>query len=229
MARSRSSTPVASDRLDENTPLLRRNIASEEAVTDDVEAQGYHESSGNSRRLHRRHSSIQGSQGTFLAPDAGDLQSITSRSSEGEQDDGISSKSSPYYDGVSRKVFWVIMAGILSQYFMATFDSTLMASSHPVITSYFNASNAASWLSTAFLLTSTSFQPMFGRMSDTFGRKPLYILSLSIFAATTAWCALAQSISSFILARAFAGLGAGGVMSMVSVGQFWSRVHTAAS
>lgn len=97
------------------------------------------------------------------------------------------------------------------------FDSTLMASSHPVITSYFNASNSASWLSTAFLLTSTSLQPLMGRMSDTIGRRPLYLAGLLFLAATTAWCALAQSIGSFIAARAFCGLGAAGVLSMGNI------------
>ena len=92
-----------------------------------------------------------------------------------------------------------------------------MASSHPVITSYFNASNSASWLSTAFLLTSTALQPLFGRVSDTIGRRPLYLLGLLSLAITTAWCALAQSIGSFIAARAFCGLGAAGVLSMGNI------------
>lgn len=87
-----------------------------------------------------------------------------------------------------------------------------MASSHPVITSYFNASNAASWLSTVFLLTSTAFQPLFGRVSDTFGRKPCFVFGLALFAMTTVWCATAQSIGSFIAARAACGIGAGGAM-----------------
>jgi MFS family permease len=93
----------------------------------------------------------------------------------------------------------------------------LMASSHPVITSYFNASNSASWLSTAFLLTSTSLQPLLGRLSDTIGRRPLYLSGLVILTATTVWCSLAQSIGSFIAARAFCGLGAAGVLSMGNV------------
>ena len=97
------------------------------------------------------------------------------------------------------------------------FDSTLMASSHPVITSYFHASNSASWLSTAFLLTSTSLQPLMGRLSDTFGRRPLYLAGLVFLAATTAWCALAQDIGSFIAARAFCGIGAAGVLSMGNI------------
>ncbi|KAF2248799.1 MFS general substrate transporter [Trematosphaeria pertusa] len=119
--------------------------------------------------------------------------------------------------GLTRTKFRFIFGGILLGYFIAMFDSTLMASSHPVITSYFNASNSASWLSTAFLLTSTSLQPLMGRMSDTIGRRPLYLAGLLFLAATTAWCALAQSIGSFIAARAFCGLGAAGVLSMGNI------------
>ncbi|KAJ5159879.1 uncharacterized protein N7482_006883 [Penicillium canariense] len=115
---------------------------------------------------------------------------------------------------VSPTRFWVIFSGIMLGYVIGFFDSTLMASSHPVITSYFHAANSASWLSTAFLLTSTAFLPLFGRISDAFGRKPVYLFSISMFFVTTAWCGLAQSIGSFIAARAFCGMGAGGVFSM---------------
>ncbi|PHH71175.1 hypothetical protein CDD83_5248 [Cordyceps sp. RAO-2017] len=92
-----------------------------------------------------------------------------------------------------------------------------MASSHPVITSYFGAANSASWLSTAFLLTSTAFQPLLGRLSDAVGRKPLFLASLAVFALATAWCALAASIQSFIVARALCGLGAGGAVTLGSI------------
>ncbi|KAF2009951.1 MFS general substrate transporter [Aaosphaeria arxii CBS 175.79] len=118
---------------------------------------------------------------------------------------------------LSRTKFRFIFGGILLGYLVAMFDSTLMASSHPVITSYFNASNSASWLSTSFLLTSTSLQPLFGRVSDTIGRRPLYLMGIAWLAATTAWCALAQSIGSFIAARAFCGFGAAGVLAMGNI------------
>ncbi|KAJ5546173.1 hypothetical protein N7494_003758 [Penicillium frequentans] len=101
------------------------------------------------------------------------------------------------FSDVSPTRFWLIFSGIMLGYMIGFFDSTLMASSHPVITSYFHAANAASWLSTAFLLTSTAFMPLFGRVSDTLGRKPVYLFP-----------------SLFIAARAFCGLGAGGVFSM---------------
>ncbi|KAL4919843.1 major facilitator superfamily domain-containing protein [Aspergillus aurantiobrunneus] len=115
---------------------------------------------------------------------------------------------------VSPTRFWLIFGGVQLGYVIGFFDTTLMASSHPVITSHFRASNAASWLSTAFLLTSTAFLPLFGRVSDAFGRKPVYLFAIAIFFITTVWCATAQSIGSFIAARALCGLGAGGVFSM---------------
>ncbi|KAI1991268.1 hypothetical protein LOZ53_002950 [Ophidiomyces ophidiicola] len=122
-------------------------------------------------------------------------------------------KASHFID-VSTAQFWTIFAGILFSYIVAFFDSTLMASIHPVVTSHFRAANSASWLSTGFLLTCTAFQPVFGRLSDTFGRRPVYLFSIMMFFVTTAWCALAQSIESFIIARAFCGFGAGGVISL---------------
>ncbi|KAK3324309.1 major facilitator superfamily [Cercophora scortea] len=105
----------------------------------------------------------------------------------------------------------------MAAHFVACFDSTIMASSHPVITSYFGSSNSASWLSTAFLLTSTSFQPLVGGLSDAVGRKAPYVITMTIFLVATLWCALAGSMTSFIVARAFCGLGAGGMMTLGSI------------
>lgn len=113
--------------------------------------------------------------------------------------------------------FRTIFLCIMFTHFTACFDGTIMASSHPVITSYFNSSNSASWLSTAFLLTSTAAQPMVGRLSDSLGRKGPYLFTMGIFAITTAWCALAGSMTSFILARAVCGLGAGAMMALGSI------------
>jgi len=92
-----------------------------------------------------------------------------------------------------------------------------MASSHPVITSYFDASNAASWLSTPFLLAATSFQPLFGRLSDYIGRKNPNLVAIFIFLFGTIWCAASPNVESFITARAFCGLGAGGVMVLGAI------------
>ncbi|KAK8009871.1 hypothetical protein PG990_008836 [Apiospora arundinis] len=106
-----------------------------------------------------------------------------------------------YLHDTTRTRFLVIFSQILVIQFIGCFDATIMASSHPVITSYFRAAPAASWLSTSFLLASTVSQPLIGRLSDATGRKPLFLSSLAIFMATTGWCAAAQSIGSLIAAR----------------------------
>lgn len=113
--------------------------------------------------------------------------------------------------------FRVVFGGIMLTYFMASVDGTILASSHPVITSHFRASNMASWLTTAFMLAATAFQPFVGRLSDALGRKPLYLATVGLFAVATLWCALAGSIASFIAARAFCGLGAGGMMTLGAI------------
>ncbi|KAI0894972.1 major facilitator superfamily domain-containing protein [Annulohypoxylon nitens] len=149
---------------------------------------------------------------------------VDSPSSDGSIDDDLESarvehdKSQPsFLIDTDRRRFWIVFMSIMLTHFIACFDGTIMASSHPVITSYFHSSNSASWLSTAFLLTSTAFQPMIGRLSDTIGRKPPYLATTVIFAVATIWCSLAQSMTSFILARAACGLGAGGVLGMGSI------------
>lgn len=130
---------------------------------------------------------------------------------------GADDKAAPFLGGISHGRFWWIFGNILALHFVSCFDGTIMASSHPVITSYFQSSNSASWLSTAFLLTSTAFQPLLGSLSDSVGRKGPYIVTATIFALATLWCALAQSMTSFIAARAVCGLGAGGVMTLGSI------------
>ncbi|KAI5806791.1 multidrug resistance protein fnx1-like protein [Peziza echinospora] len=119
--------------------------------------------------------------------------------------------------GVTERQFWLIFMGIMIANFIGAFDSTIMASTHTSVTATFNSANSASWLSTSFLLTSTSFQPLYGRFSDIYGRRIPFLIGLIIFAAGTLWCALATSILTFILARAICGIGCGGVWTMGAI------------
>jgi len=128
-----------------------------------------------------------------------------------------SPKKHEYLCGLTAARFWLLFLQMLVAYFVACFDATIMASSHPVITSYFGSSNSASWLSTAFLLTSTSSKPMVGGISDSIGRRNPYLLMTFIFLLGTVWCSLAGSMTSFILARAACGLGAGGMMTLAII------------
>lgn len=210
----------------EATPLLRENSSDQHTQYNSVIRHTHDEESSSSttefddEALFPILSRVQStSQVLDIEPNPDKLPSIHSgkRSNVSADGDSIEDEDDSYaarFSDVSPTRFWLIFSGIMLGYVIGFFDSTLMASSHPVITSYFHAANAASWLSTAFLLTSTAFMPLFGRVSDTLGRKPVYLFSIVVFFFTTAWCGLAQSIGSFIAARALCGLGAGGVFSM---------------
>lgn len=204
---------MARETASERTPLLSPSSLPRDSAVDDNDiaatesvGQGALEP-GTFPELNRPRSY---SHSHWLAPDDDANCRPEPENSQGFGDHGL-------LTGLTRTKFRFIFGGIVLGYFIAMFDSTLMASSHPVITSYFNASNSASWLSTAFLLTSTSLQPLFGRLSDTIGRRPLYLAGILFLAVTTGWCALAQSIGSFIAARAFCGLGAAGVILQVTL------------
>ena len=134
--------------------------------------------------------------------------------SEEEDEEGGEDFEDPRFINISPKRFWAIFSVILMAFFVACFDSTLLASSHPVITSYFQASQAAPWLTTVFLICSTASQPLCGRLSDVIGRKSMFAIAVAIFALATLGCALATSIGTFIAARAVCGMGSGVTISM---------------
>ncbi|ERS96025.1 hypothetical protein HMPREF1624_07561 [Sporothrix schenckii ATCC 58251] len=111
---------------------------------------------------------------------------------------------------------WIQIA-IMANVFLSGFDGTITASTYAVISSDFGAANAASWLTTSYLVTSTAFQPLYGRVSDLVGRRVCFLLSTAAFALGCAGCALAPSIVVLNSMRALAGLGGGGLMTMATI------------
>lgn len=73
------------------------------------------------------------------------------------------------------------------------------------------------WSTSRYFLTLTSVQPLYGKLSDIFGRKTCLLSAYVIFAFGCLWCGLSTSIESLIAARAFAGIGGGGMTTCVSI------------
>lgn len=112
-----------------------------------------------------------------------------------------------------RGFIWVQLA-IMSNVFLNAFDGTITASTYAVIGSEFDAANTASWLTTSYLITSTTVQPLYGRISDIFGRRICFFISTTIFALGCLGCGLARDIVTLNCMRAVAGAGGGGLMTM---------------
>lgn len=108
---------------------------------------------------------------------------------------------------------WMELA-IMTNVFLYGFDGTITASTYAVISSEFDAANKASWLTTSYLITSAAFQPLYGRVSDIFGRRLCFFFSSVVFASGCLGCGLAPTILTLNLMRALAGIGGAGLMTM---------------
>lgn len=96
-------------------------------------------------------------------------------------------------------------------------DNTIVVSSYGAIGTDLKALSKTSWIATAYLLTTTSFQPLYGKLSDIFGRKPALLFAYAIFGIGCLGCGLARSLGEIVAARAFAGIGGGGMTTVVSI------------
>ena len=97
---------------------------------------------------------------------------------------------------------------------LAALDQSIVGTALPQIVSEFNSLDKLSWVVTAYLLTSTASTPLWGKISDLYGRRPLFIAAIVTFLAGSVLAALSQNIEMLIGFRAVQGLGAGGLMSL---------------
>ncbi|KIX97486.1 uncharacterized protein Z520_06938 [Fonsecaea multimorphosa CBS 102226] len=111
---------------------------------------------------------------------------------------------------------WIEIA-IFSNVFLSGFDGTITASTYAVIGSEFNAANTISWLTTSYLITSTAFQPLYGRFSDILGRRTCFFTATITFLLGCLGCGFAPDIITLNLMRALTGLGGGGLMTMATI------------
>ncbi|KAK0733119.1 major facilitator superfamily domain-containing protein [Lasiosphaeria miniovina] len=112
---------------------------------------------------------------------------------------------------------WWIETCLWANVFLAGFDGTVTASTYAAISSDFNAANNAAWLTTSYLITSTAFQPLYGRLSDMFGRRICFFVSTVTFMLGCLGCATAPDILTLNLMRALTGFGGGGLITMATV------------
>ncbi|KAF3918337.1 hypothetical protein ABW21_db0207188 [Orbilia brochopaga] len=101
--------------------------------------------------------------------------------------------------------------------FLAAMDNLIVASAYGRIGSDLHELSKTSWIAAAYLVTTTSFQPLYGKLSDIFGRKACLMFAYIVFAAGSGWCGAARSMDELIVARAVAGVGGGGMTTLVAI------------
>ncbi|KAK6460221.1 major facilitator superfamily domain-containing protein [Scheffersomyces coipomensis] len=113
--------------------------------------------------------------------------------------------------------FYWIEVTLLINVFLSGFDGTVTASTYTVIGNEFNAANLASWITTSYLITSTSFQPLYGSFSDVIGRRKCCFFASGTFALGCLGCSLANNITILNLSRALTGVGGGGLITLSTI------------
>src|SRR5689334_8574605 len=116
--------------------------------------------------------------------------------------------------GLTHRQVLQVLGGLLLGLFLAALDQTIVASSIRTIADDLHGLSAQAWVTTAYLITSTISTPLYGKLSDLYGRKPFFLAAISIFVAGSAACSFATSMTELAAYRAFQGIGAGGLMSL---------------
>ncbi|KAM0334283.1 hypothetical protein ACHAQA_001305 [Verticillium albo-atrum] len=101
--------------------------------------------------------------------------------------------------------------------FLCAIDQLLTVATYAKIGSELEALNNTSWLATAYFITLTSSQPLYGKLSDIFGRKECLLFAYTVFAIGCLGCGLAQNFTQLCIARAIGGIGGGGMNSVVNI------------
>ena len=104
-----------------------------------------------------------------------------------------------------------ILGAILLALFLFALDQTVVGTALPVIVTDLNGNSLYTWVVTIYLLTATISGPIYGRLSDLFGRRPIIIFAVSLFLIGSVLCGLSQQMWQLILFRGIQGLGGGAI------------------
>lgn len=112
-----------------------------------------------------------------------------------------------------RQILFVIF-GLMAGMFLSSLDQTIVGTSMRTIADDLDGLSLQAWVTTAYLITSTIATPIYGKLSDIFGRRPLFIIAIVIFLVGSVAAGFATSMYQLAIFRALQGLGAGGLMAL---------------
>jgi EmrB/QacA subfamily drug resistance transporter len=115
---------------------------------------------------------------------------------------------------LNHKQILTILTGLMLAMFLAALDQTIVSTAIRTISDDLHGFSLQVWATTAFLITSTISTPLYGKLSDMYGRKPFILFAISIFIVGSMLCGLSQSMYELAAFRAIQGIGAGGLFSL---------------
>jgi EmrB/QacA subfamily drug resistance transporter len=115
---------------------------------------------------------------------------------------------------LSHRQILVVLSGLLAGMFLAALDQSIVGTALPRITSDLGGLDKLSWVVTAYLLAATASTPLWGKVSDLYGRRPLFMASIVTFVVGSLLAGFSHNIEQLIAFRAVQGLGGGGLMAL---------------
>jgi len=125
---------------------------------------------------------------------------------------------------MSRNRIILVTIGIMFSLFLASMESTVVATAMPTIVGQLGGLEHYSWVFSAFMLASTTTVPLYGKLSDLYGRRNIYLAAMALFLVGSIFCGQAQSMTQLIFARALQGIGAGGIapLAFILIGEMFT-------
>ena len=115
---------------------------------------------------------------------------------------------------MTRRQITLVLVGLMIAMFLSSISQTVVGTSMRTIADDLHGLDLQVWVVTAFLIVSTIVTPIYGKLSDIFGRRPLFIIAIVLFLLGSIACSFAQDMIQLAAVRALQGLGAGGLMSL---------------
>ena len=129
----------------------------------------------------------------------------------------IDKKSGQNEGPLTHKEIMIVLSGLMTGMLLAALDQTIVSTALKNIVEDFNGLNHYTWVVTAYLLTSTASTPLYGKISDLYGRRPVFQFAIITFLIGSFLAGASQNMTQLIFTRALQGLGAGGLMALTFV------------
>ncbi|MEH0938353.1 MDR family MFS transporter [Micromonospora psammae] len=115
---------------------------------------------------------------------------------------------------LNRRQIRLLMFGLMTGMLLAALDQTIVGTALPTIVGELGGINHYSWVVTAYLLASTASTPLYGKMADLYGRRPVFLFSIGTFLLGSLLAGLSQDMTQLIVTRGIQGVGAGGLLTL---------------
>ncbi|HEX4906828.1 MAG TPA: MDR family MFS transporter [Acidimicrobiales bacterium] len=118
------------------------------------------------------------------------------------------------HQALTHRQILIVFTGLMAGMLLAALDQTIVSTALPTIVGELGGQERLAWVVTAYLLSSTVSTPLWGKISDLYGRKRLYQIAIVVFVGGSMLIGLAQNLTMLVVFRAVQGLGAGGLMAL---------------